>query len=317
MKVKFSEAPLFETQQFHDVKDPCPVWDGNTWHIYGSGGSSQNEVWKILHITAPTLDGPWTEQQPAILEGVKGDHVAAPGIIYNPDTKLFNMFIQTDFMSLGGTIERLVSADGQFFEHTDTVLKPLENEKEAGIYDPHPAVIKGEKYLTYSGTAQIGRPDIYIAKSTNNTWKGPWERMGTILKHEEVEHHNQLNHEDYEWGLEGSQLIELPNGKVLLNAVCFLPEGARGTRQRIFFAVADNVYGPYKTLGPILTPTTEGWASGENGHASAIILDDTLHLFYQARPAHMNKINNWRYGHAKFDVKDIMDLVDQSIAAAH
>jgi hypothetical protein len=304
-----SDQPLFETAMYHDVKDPCPVWDGQRWHLYGSGGSSTVEVWNILHATSDSLDGPWIEQPHAILEGLQGDHVAAPAVIYNPDTKLFNMFVQTDFMSLGGTIERLVSADGQFFEHTNTILTSIPDSDEAGIYDPDPAVIGGEKYITYSGTATIGRPDIYLAKSTNNTWKGPWERLGVILRHEEIEHHNQRGQEDYEWGLEGSQLVQLPNGKVLLNAVCFLPEGSRGTRQRIFFAIADDVRGPYKTLGPVLTPTSHGWASGENGHGSVLVKDNILHLFFQARPADIHP-SKWRYGHTKFTLDHIQDMIE-------
>ncbi|GAB4148001.1 MAG: hypothetical protein OHK0017_10350 [Patescibacteria group bacterium] len=306
-----SENPLFETARYHDVKDPCPVWDGQQWHLYGSGGSSEVEMWNIFHATAPSLDGPWIEQQPAYLEGLQGDHVAAPAVIYNPDTKLFNMFVQTDFMALGGTIERLVSADGQFFEHTNTLLKSLPGTAEAGIYDPDPAVIAGQKYITYSGTAVVGQPDIYLARSTNNTWKGPWERLGVILRHEDIEHHNQRGEQDYEWGLEGSQIVELPDGKVLLNAVCFLPSGTRGTRQRIFFAVSDNgVLGPYKSLGPILTPTQSGWASGENGHGSVLVDGEELHLFYQARPSYSNSSNpGWRYGRVSFSLGEIKEML--------
>ncbi len=312
LNVPIENQPLFDTGLFHDIKDPCPVWDGKIWHLYGSGGSSQNEIWKILHATSLSLDGPWQEQAPATLDGVEGNHVAAPGLVYNFDTHLFNMFVQTDFMALGTAVERLISADGQYFERTNTVLESLpEGTDEAGIYDPHPALIHGQKYLTYSGTTVIGRPNIYIAQSTSSSWKGPWMRKGVILKHEEVAHHNQLTQEDYEWGLEGSQLLELPNGQILLNCVCFLPEGARGTRERIFFAISDNILGPYKSLGPILNPTKEGWASGENGHASGLIIEDTLHLFYQARTTITNDINKWRYGHAKISIPDILDLAQK------
>lgn len=40
----------------------------------------------------------------------------------------------------------------------------------------------------------------------------------------------RAEHPDYEWGIEGAQLVELPDGRVLLNATCFLPEGRRGNR---------------------------------------------------------------------------------------
>jgi hypothetical protein len=82
--------------------------------------------------------------------------------------------------------------------------------------------------------------------------------------------------------LEGAQLVELPDGRVLLNATCFLPSGARGSRQRVFFAVADKVEGPYQTLGAVLDPSEPG----ENGHSTVMINDNELTLFYQSRVRH-------------------------------
>lgn len=309
---------LAQPVQYTDTKDPCPVFDGKTWHIFGSGGSSSVEVWKILHATAPSLEGPWTEQPPATLQGVSGDHVAAPGVVYDEQEKVFHMFVQKDFMALGGTVEHLTSSNGTLFNQTDTALHSLAGAGEAGIYDPHPTIIHGQKYITYSGTPNVEQtphyyrsyPDIYLAKSTTNTWDGPWKRMGRILGHEEVPHHNQPNHPDYEWGLEGSQLLELPNEKILMNCVCFLPDGPRGQRQRIFFAVANKVTGPYKTLGVMLNPTPNGWESGENGHAAAFIDGNTLHLFYQARPA--QGATQWRYGVASYDLMKLQYLSEMS-----
>lgn len=304
-------GPLFESPLYSDTKDPCPIFDGKVWHIFGSGGSSSVEIWKILHATAPTLLGPWTMESPALLHGLKGPHVAAPGVIMDLKENIIHMFVQSDFLDLGGNVYHLVSDDfGKSFCYTDTSIMSLSNTAEAGIYDPHPAIIKGQKYISYSGTPvvehypthNVARPDIYLARSKSNTWNGPWERLGMILKHEDIHHHNQHNHPDYEWGLEGSQLLQLPNGKVLMNAVCFLPDGARGTRQRVFFAIANEIMGPYKSLGPILKPTNFGWESGENGHAAGIIDKNLLHLFYQAR----SKENGWRYGIAQFDLKLLM-----------
>ena len=111
---------------------------------------------------------------------------------------------------------------------------------------------------------------------------------------------------------EGPQLLELPDGKVLLNATCFIEEGRRGTRQRVFLAIADHVRGPYVSIGPVL-PTTEPdipeWENGENGHASAIVCDDELYLFYQARSQAVEEpkeANPWRYGIAVFKIEDIL-----------
>ena len=99
---------------------------------------------------------------------------------------------------------------------------------------------------------------------------GPWERLGKILDHSEVPHHNPREHPDYERGIEGAQLVELPTGRVLLNATCFLPDGPRGTRQRVFFAIADQVEGPNQTLGPVLDPGEPG----ENGHSTVMVKDN-------------------------------------------
>ncbi len=313
--MKISDKPLFDTAPYRDLKDPCPVWDGSLWHLYGSAGSTTTEIWNILHATATSLDGQWKVEEFAHLEGLDKDQVAAPAVVYNPKTKLFNMFVQTDFMSLGGTIERLISADGHHFEWTDTLIRSIPNTHEAGIYDPDPAIINGRKYLTYSGTDVVGRPDIYLAKSTNNTWRGPWKRVGKILDHSEVNHHNQKSSSNYEWGLEGSQLLELPNGLKLLNAVCFLPQGEFQTRQRIFFAISENVEGPYTSLGPILQPLDDGWASGENGHGSVILHDGLIHLFYQARPSKLGSV--WRYGHTTFSMEYIQELYQKALQNNH
>lgn len=295
------EGPLFEPVQFRDTKDPCPVFDGKLWHLYGSGGTSGAEVWQILHAQAPSLYGPWQEIGVATLDGVSGDHVAAPGVVRDPNEQLFHMFVQRDFMALGGTVEHLTSVDGVAFKRFDTSLLSIPGTGEAGIYDPHPAEINGSKYLVYSGSdtfsftgqCYIGMPDLYLAKSRTNTWYGPWDRLGCILKHEDVAaHHNQKSDPDYEWGLEGPQLLGLPNGKVLMCAVCFLPRVERGNRQRVFFAVADSVTGPYRTLGPVVHPTLDHWESGETGHAAGMIHENELLLFYQARGFG----TPWRYG---------------------
>ena len=164
---------------------------------------------------------------------------------------------------------------------------------EDGIYDPHPALIAGQRYIVYSGMppfSRVPQPDVYLARSRSGTWFGPWERLGKILDHADIPHHNAKDHPDYEWGLEGPQLVELPDGRVMLNATCFLPEGTRGTRQRVFFAIADRVEGPYRSLGPVLIPPE----LGENGHSTVMLDGDELMLFYQSRVESTG--HRWRYG---------------------
>lgn len=127
----------------------------------------------------------------------------------------FHIFVQTDFLALGGTIQHLILIDGNHFEYSDTVLESIGASSEGATYDPYPAIFAGVEYLTYSGAPAVVQPDLYLSRSVYNTWGSPWKRLGVILSHPEV------NHPNYERGLEGSQLIELPNHQVWLNAVCF------------------------------------------------------------------------------------------------
>jgi hypothetical protein len=189
-----------------------------------------------------------------------------------------------------------VSPDGFAWTRQGTALSSVPGTAEDGIYDPHPAMIGGAKYLAYAGMARFTgapQPDVYLARSSSGTWYGPWERLGKILDHDEVPHHNPRGHADYEWGIEGPQLVELSDGRVLLNATCFLPEGQRGSRQRVFFAIADSVLGPYRTVGPVLDPA----GAGENGHSTVLVNGDEITLFYQSRVPGTN--HRWRYGLAR------------------
>ncbi len=319
-------GPLFESSRFKDAKDPCICFDGTTWHIYGSGGDTRDEVWKLLHASAPSIEGPWTEQEPVQLRGLNGPHVAAPSVVFDPEDRLFHMAVQKDFMSIGGDITYLASADGTTFTKMRTLVRP-HGSTEAGLYDPHFSLIAGKKYLVYSGIPKrlvedvpiIPQPDVYLAKSASDQWSGPWKRIGKILDHDEIAwHHNRREHPDYEWGIEGPQVVELPDGHMLLNATCFMEEGPRGTRQRVFFALADNVDGPYQSLGPVLLGRSDEWEDGENGHASAVVEGDELYLFYQAR-SKTNPVpveNRWRYGIAVFAIADIVARLKHEIATA-
>ncbi|MGE5541302.1 MAG: hypothetical protein ACM3TU_03425 [Bacillota bacterium] len=313
-----SFGPLFDSSRFKDTKDPCICFDGKLWHIYGSGGDTIPEDWMVLHATAPDIEGPWTEVEPLTLIGLSGPHMAAPSVIYENTDELYHMAVQRDFMDIGGGIEYFTSTDGQTFTWEETLIEP-EGLAESGLYDPHYAEIGGERYLIYSGIPGsiptdmpfTPQPDLYLARSMSGLWNGPYQRMGCVLDHDRIAwHHNRLGHPDYEWGIEGPQIIELPGGRILLNATCFLEEGRRGTRQRVFFALASHVDGPYTSLGPVLPERTNEWESGENGHASVILKGDKLYLFYQARSqTHPDmRRNPFRFGIAVFNVADFLDL---------
>jgi hypothetical protein len=274
-------GPLYEPTRYPDVKDPCVLHDGRTWHLFGTGCGLPTGL-EILHCTAPSLDGPWRERAPSALHGVEHiAHHAAPGVIADGDR--LHLFLQQEFNVLGGCVEHLVSDDGgRNFVRVDTALEPLEAEGEASVYDPDPAVIDGQRYLTYAAFSSVGQPDLYLARSTTGTWHGPWERLGCVLAHEQVEYHNQLGAEDYEWGLEGPQLVQLPDRRILLTAVCFLADEPRGHRQRVLLAVADDPAGPYDVLGPLLQPSGARGA-GENGHGTAVVDGGDLRIVYQER----------------------------------
>src|SRR4051795_10652737 len=71
-------ALQFESRRYCMVKDPCPVFDGSLWHLFGTGITSPH-VFELLHATAPTLRGPWQVGQP-IRVAIPGGCVAAPGV---------------------------------------------------------------------------------------------------------------------------------------------------------------------------------------------------------------------------------------------
>ncbi|WP_183097150.1 hypothetical protein [Mesorhizobium sp. YM1C-6-2] len=220
------------------------------------------------------------------------------------DAGVFHMFIQTEFRFSGGRCEHAVSNDGFTWVVLNPAILSIPDTDEDGLYDPHPAVVNGARYIVYSGMptfSRVPQPDIYLAQSSTNTWFGPWVRVGKIMDHQDLPHHNSREHPDYECGIEGAQLVELPDGRVLLNATCFLPEGERGNRQRVFFAIADKVEGPYKTLGPVLTPGEPG----ENGHSTVLIDNQELMLVYQSRVRTTN--HRWRFGIAKCSLGEMQE----------
>jgi hypothetical protein len=273
---------LYEPRQYPDVKDPCVVFHGGRWHLFGTGCGAPGGA-TLFHCTAPAMSGPWHEEPRPLLQGV--DRIrnhCAPGVV--AEGGRLHLFLQEEFNVLGGHIEHLVSDDGgASFVRAGTALRSDPSRGEAGIYDPDAADIGGRRYLAYAAMTVVGQPDLYLATSRSRSWAGPWTRLGCILDHARVPCHNQLGTEDYEWGLEGPQLLELPGGGVLLTAVCFLPDRPAGHRQRLLLAVADDVTGPYVVLGAAVQPSGPG-GTGENGHGTAVVDQDGLvHFVYQER----------------------------------
>lgn len=297
------------------TKDPSPVFDGATWHLFGTAGTDVVSSWYTFHATAPHAQGPWTEQPPAEVRGFVGPRASAPGVLF--DAGVFHMFIHTDFVATGGSIEYLMSEDGgQVFKHVGTALKPADYAPELGVYDAHPAIISGSKYLTYAAMnadlhglwanhaeheSMVRGPDIFLARSVGGSWAGPWERRGLLLRQEDVPYHCPPGHPDYEWGLEGPQLIELPDSRLLLAAVCFLRNVPRGRRQRVFLAAAQSPADTFRPLG-VLPTTSASWECAENGHPGLLQNGDDIYLFYQARGVGLGTeqtAHPWRCGVAR------------------
>ncbi|HUR77882.1 MAG TPA: hypothetical protein VMZ22_08035 [Acidimicrobiales bacterium] len=276
------------------------VHDGVRWHLFATGCGLRTGL-EIAHYTAASLDGTWSEREPVRLVGV--DHIAhpsAPGVIAEGDR--LHMYLQHDFNVLGGHIEHLMSHDGgATFVRQGVALESLAGTCEAGVYDPDPAEIGGERYLTYAAMSQIGQPDIFVARSVTGEWGGPFERCGRMLGHDEVEYHNQIDDEDYEWGLEGPHLVEMPDGTVLLTAVCFLADQPRGARQRLLLATAERPTGPFELLGALIDPAGH---LGENGHGTSVVAGNDLHVVYQERSA---AAQPWHVRHAVFDIDSLTD----------
>ena len=273
---------LYQPRRYPDVKDPSPVFDGERWHLFGTGCGLPGGA-EVFHSSASTLSGPWREEPPPTLYGAdRIRHRCAPGVV--ADGELIHLFLQHEFNVLGGHIEHLVSDDGgATFVRTRTALRANARRSEAGIYDADAAEIGGVRYLTYAAMSVVGQPDLYLAMSHSGSWNGPFTRLGCILDHARVPCHNQRGTKDYEWGLEGPQLLELPGGGVLLTAVCFLPSRPAGHRQRLLLAVAEEAVGPYVVLGAAVAPSGPQ-GEGENGHGSAVLdTDGLVHFIYQER----------------------------------
>jgi len=301
---------------YKHLKDACPVFDGSLWHLFGtadtraSGDKGKKGCVEVMHATSFSLKGPWQVHSGVKLYGLIGLHPCAPGVVYSSIDNTFYMFIHTSFILNGGTIECLKSTDkGNSFYYVNTVIRSLPLSNEERIYDPHPAEIFGQKYIIYTSSIKDNDFSFKIVKSINNSWDSKWEKMNQILQESDIFFQNQKNSIGREWGIEGAQLIELPNKKILLNAVCFLTEGKEtppGKKQRFFLGIADKVSGPYKILGPVLSPTINGWESGENGHATIVIEKEEINFFYHAR--NFNIVHPvWRYGIAKCNTSQIIE----------
>jgi len=204
---------------------------------------------------------------------------------------------------VGGVIDHLTSSDGVNFYMADVAMRSKKDTFHAGIYDPQPAIINNKKYITYSAFNRKSHANIYLLESISNSWNGPWKHRGLIFSHNDILlQHNHHKSKNYEWGLEGSQLIQLPDNRIVLIGVCFLPSGEFGTRQRLFLATSNKIEGPYYLLCQASVNSTDENIT-ENGHGGMVLINGVLNILFQGR-SNLTK-QPWRYYFAKVDIKEI------------
>ncbi len=256
-------------------KDASLAVSGSNRIFLSTNVNPTQEGWQVLTAESKTIDGKWENRKRVRLNGVEGPRLCAPGVVYDEDDKLFHMFIQTECFDVGGKIFHLTSESGISFEYKDVALESVPGTSLAGIYDSEPALIindegKKEYYMTFTGVEgyQEGRAKggaIYLAKSENR-WEGPWTVFESPLFNEDQIPEHLSTRNGGEWVPEGGKIVQTGSHEFWFYGVCFT-KGEEGNRQRGFLAVADDIKGPWKSLG-LLAPKGD---KGETGHGTISI----------------------------------------------
>jgi hypothetical protein len=302
----------------YEIKDPSVVQvEDGTFMMYASVGNSKEQTWLVGRFVADTIDGQWTELEPVIFHDLSGPQLCAPAVMFEikDDQPLWTMYIQTACFEEGGVIALATSPDGHHFygqpqplatrESTDASANPI-----IGVYDVGVSTItKGTEELLcmlYSGYRRVGCGDIYISTKGKNDQQ--WSQGQCLITQEDVPFHNRPDYEHFEWGLEGAKLVQFSDDCYLIIGVCFmpLPDGYLGTRQRVFFAVADKPEGPYKPIGMPFVPSQEN-NKGENGHPDLLIVDDKVVVIYQERAGDGQP---WYLRSASFDMEQLHTFLE-------
>ena len=292
----FKTAPIYieayPDLHFNDVKDPCMVFDGEKWHLFTSGGWGPNHGgWQVTHMISENMHGPFRLH--STLNIMEGSCVAAPGVVYHKG--LFYMTIQTGYQHLGESIFLTTSKGDGVWTEPKMIIGGLDH---MCCYDAHISFVDDEMVVVYASYDErnMHRPNLYVSYPMRYITFEARHRI-KLLDCDDVKFHNAHYHHDYEWGLEGPQVLDIPGVGMLLTFVAFLGDRPRGQRQRLCFALAS-----YKNLWwKILPPVVDPPENGENGHGMCFEHEGKFYCVLQER--YSNYV--WRPAITEIDLKTL------------
>ncbi len=306
---------------------------------YTSSGRSQGQQWKVARYGTNSLKGPWQELESPTLKGLSGPQLCAPAMSYEfQDGKpSYRLYIQTACFEPGGVIMEADSTDGVTFHGRPEPLVTMAfidkpKRPVIGVYDPSYSQVEvdGQMHdcLTFTGITKINPHwphqavgDIYMMLRDRTARRAQWSKPKLALRMKDISFHNQLkrakegNHV-YEWCPEGTQVIGLDNKHYLMIGVCFLPkqEGCDGERQRVFFAAADNIDGPFVAFARPFKPVVD---KGENGHPDTVVdwENQILEVILQERGGRLpdGRDAPWSLRHGEIEFAWLKPLMDEAV----
>lgn len=310
---------------YPEIKDPSVALVNGKWYMYASVGRSRDQQWIVGRFEADNATGTWNEIEQVDFKGIQGPQLCAPAVLYdsrNEEGGKWKMYIQTACFEENGVIAEASSYDGRIFSSMHASLITSQHSglntkhKVVGVYDAgiSEVTVDGEELLAmiFSGYRKVGSGDIYLTWKRKNDNVADWAPAKLILDQEDVPFHNNPNYEHFEWGLEGGKILQVHNSLFLLVGVCFLPmpKGYEGKRQRVFFAAANALTGPYIPMGTPFPPQTYEHGMGEHGHPDAFINNEEMVVIFQERKKDGDP---WHLRYATFDLKEFIKYAEQAI----
>lgn len=315
--------------RYPELKDPSIVSlpDGK-YMMFASVGTSITQEWIVGRFISRHPSGPWQEIEPVIFENLSGPQLCAPAVTYEEvnGQPLWKMYIQTACFEANGIIALATSTDGRVFvgqSHPLATRETIVAEHKSsviGVYDVGVSEVKnGEEDLVcmlFSGYRRVGCGDLYVSYRRKSEPEESWTAAQRLLAQEEVPFHNHPEYEHFEWGLEGAKLVQLADECFLLIGVCFQPKplGHEGTRQRVFFAAATSINGPFVPLETPFVPYAQAGRNGENGHPDTLVEGDSLWIIYQERDGNGMP---WYLRSAKFNLHEMRSYFERALKNGH